>query len=72
MNDNIKHDDIRYHLAMLCCQLRGLNPDYIAPGTTDPLWKTPAITQAAGLMMTIAGSHDIAAKHIELASASAE
>lgn len=68
MNDTTDHDAIRRGLALLCCQMRGLNPEHVAPGTTEPLWKTPRIMDAVGVMLTIAGSDDAAAPHIAMAA----
>lgn len=68
MNDTTDHDAIRRELALLCCQLRGLNPDHVAPGTTEPLWRTPRIMDAVGVMMAIAGSDGAAAPHVEMAA----
>ncbi len=71
MNDVTDHDALRRQLALLCCQMRGLNPDHVAPGTSEPLWRTRRIMDTVDVMTTIAGSHDAAARHVELAAAMA-
>lgn len=68
MNDTTDYDAIRHDLALLCCRLRGLNPDHVTPGATDPLWKTPLIMDAVDVMMTMAGSDAAARPHIEMAA----
>jgi hypothetical protein len=67
MNDTTDYDAIRRDLALLCCRLRGLNPDHPVSGG-DPLWKTPLIMDTVDVMMTMAGSDAAARPHIELAA----
>ena len=65
MNDTLDQDALRRELALLCCQRRGLNPDHIAPGTSEPLWKTPYIMDTVGLILTLLGNGEAARRHIE-------
>jgi hypothetical protein len=65
VNDLTDYAAIRRDLALLCCRLRGLDPDHVAAGATDPQWRTPPIMDAVGAVMTLLGSGDAARAHLE-------
>lgn len=64
MNDTTDYAAIRYDLALLCCRLRGLDPEHVAEGTTDPQWKSAAIMDTVNAVLVILGNGEAARRHL--------
>ncbi len=66
MKSDIDYGAIRRDLALLCCRMRGLNPDHVPEGQTEPMWRSAPISNAVDVMMTMTGSVQAAQPYIDL------
>lgn len=66
MKSDIDYGAIRRDLALLCCRMRGLNPDHVPDGQTEPMWRSGPISDAVDVMMAVTGSTWAAQPYIDL------
>lgn len=64
MNDTTDYAAIRHELALLCCRLRGLDPEHVAHGTTRPQRLSDDVTDTVNAVLALLGSGDAARRHL--------
>jgi hypothetical protein len=64
MNDTTDYAAIRHDLALLCCSLRGLDPEHVARGETKPQRLSDGITDAVNAVLVLLGSAEAARRHL--------
>jgi len=64
MNDTTDYAAIRRDLAMLCCRLRGLDPEHLAPGSSEPQWKRAPVMDTVNAVVVLLGNEKAAQQHL--------
>jgi len=65
MNDTTDYAAIRHDLSLLCCRLRGLDPEHVAQGETKPQRLSDGITDTINAVLALLGSGEAARRHVQ-------
>jgi len=65
MNDTTDYAAIRHDLALLCCRLRGLDPEHVAAGQTQPQRLSDGIVDTVNAVLALLGSGEAARRHLQ-------
>ena len=65
MNDTTDYAAIRHDLALLCFRLRGLDPEHVAEGQTQPQRLSDGIADTVNAVLVLLGSGVAAHRHLQ-------
>ena len=64
MNDTTDYAAIRHDLSLLCCRLRGLDPEHVAQRETKPQRLSDGIADTVNAVLALLGSAEAARRHL--------
>lgn len=65
MNDTTDYAAIRHDLSLLCCRLRGLDPEHVPQGGTQPQRLSDGVVDTVSAVMALLGSGEAARRHLQ-------